>query len=103
MCVCVCVCVCVLNKVEVWSSAIAARGSYARPESLLGLRAATFAELSPAEYAAHNTATHSVSPITLHPGYLADRYRDYFQFLNPNRICVTALRLNAHCERTLEL
>lgn len=29
-----------LNKVEVWSSAIAARGSYVRPESLLGLCAA---------------------------------------------------------------
>lgn len=34
--VCVCVCVCILNKVEVWSCAIAARGSYVRPESLLG-------------------------------------------------------------------
>lgn len=42
----VCVHACALNKVEVWSSAIAARGSYVRPESLLGFCAATFAELS---------------------------------------------------------
>lgn len=37
-CVYMCVCVCTLNKVEVWSCAIAARGSYVRPESLLGTR-----------------------------------------------------------------
>lgn len=42
-------CVCTLNKVEVRSSAIAARGSYVRPESLLGLRTAAFAELLLAE------------------------------------------------------
>lgn len=54
------VCVCVLNKVEVWSSAIAARGSYVRPESLLGTPRQRLLNYRRSK-AAYNTRTHSVS------------------------------------------
>lgn len=55
-----CMCVCVLNKVEVWSSAIAARGSYVRPESLLGTPRQRLLNYRRSK-AAYNTRTHSVS------------------------------------------
>lgn len=55
-----CMYVCVLNKVEVWSSAIAARGSYVRPESLLGTPRQRLLNYRRSK-AAYNTRTHSVS------------------------------------------